>query len=106
VDWERLGASDSTLVLLMAVDNLARIASALVRAGRDPATPVACIQDGATPTERVITADLASIGEVARQAGLAAPAVVVIGGVVDLHALVGAATGIRSVERTTTGPTG
>jgi siroheme synthase len=67
---------------------------------------VACIQDGATPTERVITADLASIGEVARQAGLAAPAVVVIGGVVDLHALVGAATGIRSVERTTTGPTG
>jgi uroporphyrin-III C-methyltransferase/precorrin-2 dehydrogenase/sirohydrochlorin ferrochelatase len=85
VDWAHLGATEATLVLLMAVDNLPHIAAALLAGGRDPATPVACIQDGAMPAERVLVADLASVAEVARAAQLAAPAVVVVGDVVRLR---------------------
>jgi uroporphyrin-III C-methyltransferase/precorrin-2 dehydrogenase/sirohydrochlorin ferrochelatase len=85
VDWAHLGRTDATLVLLMAVDNLPHIAAALLDGGRDPATPVACIQDGAMPDERVLLADLASVAEAAAQAGLAAPAVVVVGEVVRLR---------------------
>jgi uroporphyrin-III C-methyltransferase len=85
VDWAHLGSTEATLVLLMAVDNLPHIAAALLSGGRDPATPVACIQEGAMPAERVLVADLASVAEVAREAQLAAPAVVVVGEVVRLR---------------------
>jgi uroporphyrin-III C-methyltransferase len=91
VDWKRLGASDATLVLLMAVDNLPHISAALLDHGRDPRTPVACIQEGAMPGERVLTSELASVAEVAQKAGLAAPAVVVVGTVVGLREITGPA---------------
>jgi len=89
VDWTHLGASRATLVLLMAVDNLPHIAAALLGAGRSPETPVACIQDGAMPGERVLVADLATVADAARDVGLSAPAVVVVGEVVRLRGLVG-----------------
>jgi uroporphyrin-III C-methyltransferase/precorrin-2 dehydrogenase/sirohydrochlorin ferrochelatase len=85
VDWARLGTGDATLVLLMAVDNLPHIAAALLGAGRDPGTPVACVQEGGMPGERVLVADLATVAEVARVARLVAPAVVVVGEVVRLR---------------------
>ena len=88
VDWEHLGRTNATLVLLMAVDNLPHITAALLAAGRRPETPVACVQDGAMPAERVLVADLATVADVARAAGLSAPAVVVVGDVVGLRAQV------------------
>ncbi len=88
VDWAHLGRSNATLVLLMAVDNLPHITAALLEGGRAADTPVACIQDGAMPDERVLVADLASVAERAREAKLAAPAVVVVGEVVRLRAQV------------------
>jgi uroporphyrin-III C-methyltransferase/precorrin-2 dehydrogenase/sirohydrochlorin ferrochelatase len=89
VDWPHLGASRATLVLLMAVDNLPHIAAALLDAGRDPGTPVACIQDGAMPGERVLVAELATVADAAKQAELAAPAIVIVGDVVRVRSLVG-----------------
>jgi siroheme synthase len=69
----------------MAVDNLPHITAALLDGGRPADTPVACIQDGAMPDERVLVADLATVAERARDARLAAPAVVVVGEVVRLR---------------------
>jgi uroporphyrin-III C-methyltransferase/precorrin-2 dehydrogenase/sirohydrochlorin ferrochelatase len=85
VDWAHLGRSNATLVLLMAVDNLPHITAALLDGGRPADTPVACIQDGAMPDERVLVADLATVAERAADARLAAPAVVVVGEVVRLR---------------------
>lgn len=85
VDWQHLGRTDATLVLLMAVDNLPHITAALLAGGRSPDTPVACVQDGAMPDERVLVADLATVADAARETGLAAPAVVVVGEVVRLR---------------------
>ena len=43
-----------TVVLLMAVQNLPAIATALLDGGRDAATPVAIISEGTMPGERTL----------------------------------------------------
>ncbi len=84
VDWARLGASGSTLVLLMAVHTLPAIADSLLLGGRGPATPVACVQQGGTPAQRVLVSSLEKVAKEAAAFGLAAPAVIVVGEVVSL----------------------
>jgi uroporphyrin-III C-methyltransferase/precorrin-2 dehydrogenase/sirohydrochlorin ferrochelatase len=84
VDWGRLGTSNATLVLLMAVPRLPAIADALLQGGRDPATPVACVQQGGTPAQRVLVSSLEKVAKEAAEFALAAPAVIVIGEVVSL----------------------
>jgi uroporphyrin-III C-methyltransferase/precorrin-2 dehydrogenase/sirohydrochlorin ferrochelatase len=72
VDWDALGRLTGTLVVLMGVANLPLIAAVLVTAGRPPRTPVAVIQDGSMPTQRVHTGTLATIAEVAAAVGVRA----------------------------------
>jgi uroporphyrin-III C-methyltransferase/precorrin-2 dehydrogenase/sirohydrochlorin ferrochelatase len=84
VDWARLGATTSTVVLLMAVHTLPAIADALLVAGRDPETPVACVQEGGTSTQRVLVSSLETVAKDAATFGLAAPSVIVIGEVVSM----------------------
>jgi uroporphyrin-III C-methyltransferase len=50
VDWAGLARGGGTIVVLMGVTHLPLIASALVRGGRSPATPVAVVTAGTTPT--------------------------------------------------------
>jgi uroporphyrin-III C-methyltransferase/precorrin-2 dehydrogenase/sirohydrochlorin ferrochelatase len=84
VDWTRLGATTSTVVLLMAVHTLPAIADALLAAGRSPLTPVACVQEGGTSTQRVLVSSLEAVAKDAATFGLAAPSVIVIGEVVSM----------------------
>jgi uroporphyrin-III C-methyltransferase/precorrin-2 dehydrogenase/sirohydrochlorin ferrochelatase len=84
VDWTRLGAGSATVVLMMAVQTLPAIAEALLAAGRDPSTPVACVQEGGMPEQRVLVSGLAAVANAAAAFGLAAPAVIVIGEVVGM----------------------
>jgi uroporphyrin-III C-methyltransferase len=89
VDWEALASGPGTLVLLMGVAHLTEIAAELIKRGRDAATPVAVIQDGTLPGQRVLTSTLGSVAADADAAGLRPPAVVVIGEVVRLRELLG-----------------
>jgi uroporphyrin-III C-methyltransferase len=73
-----------TLVFLMGRANLPRIAGALIAAGRNAQTPVACIERATTPQQRIVTGRLADIAETARHAGLSAPMVIVVGEVASL----------------------
>ncbi|PWR05806.1 uroporphyrinogen-III C-methyltransferase [Micromonospora acroterricola] len=84
VDWAALGRARGTLVLLMAVDTIAKIAAALVEHGRAPDTPVLAIQDAGHPDQRSVPARLDEIGAVAAREGIIPPAVFVIGPVVTL----------------------
>jgi uroporphyrin-III C-methyltransferase len=83
VDWEALASGPGTLVLLMAVASLPRIAVELVKHGRPATTPVAVVHAGTTPRQRVVVADLATVAEAA--ADVPAPSVVVIGDVVRMR---------------------
>ena len=62
-----------------------RIAKELVKAGREPLTPVAVVESGTTKHQRTTRGTLATIGELAAAAGVRAPAVVVVGEVAALH---------------------
>jgi uroporphyrin-III C-methyltransferase / precorrin-2 dehydrogenase / sirohydrochlorin ferrochelatase len=84
VDWAALARSGMTLVLLMAVDHLAAIADALLVAGLGPETPGAAISDGWTRRQRVVTAPLRDLAAAVTRAGIANPAVIVIGEVAQL----------------------
>jgi len=85
LDWELLGRSRGTIVVLMGVKNLPKIAAALVENGRSPATPVAIIERGMRPDQRVTVGTLGNIAETARSGNVHPPAVIVIGDVVSLY---------------------
>ncbi|NRQ35022.1 uroporphyrinogen-III C-methyltransferase [Nonomuraea sp. NN258] len=82
VDWPGLARSQGTLVLLMAVERLAKVAEALLRDGRSPETPVMVVQDGTLPTQRAVIASLSTVADRVSAAGIRPPAIVVVGDVV------------------------
>ena len=78
-DWSALARSAGTLVFLMAVEHLELIAERLMSSGRSVVEPAAVVQWATTPRQRVVAAPLSDIAAEARAAGLAAPAVLVVG---------------------------
>ena len=77
-------AGVDTLVVLMGRASLGTLAAQLIEAGRNPATPAACIQSATTPEQRVTRATLATIADAADRDGLENPVVTVIGAVAAL----------------------
>ena len=78
------GGRDHTVVILMGVSTLADSAAALATEGRGFNCPVAIIEDGFGPNQRVTIATLGTIASIAEATGVKAPAVIVIGDVVSL----------------------
>ncbi len=85
LDWALLAKSRGTIVILMGVANLGKIADALIKNGKATDTPVAIIERGMRKDRRVTTGSLASIAGTARERGVKPPAVIVIGDVVTLY---------------------
>ena len=85
IPWANLGQNPGTLVFLMGVKNLAENCRRLVAAGRAPETPAAVIQSGTLPSQRTVVGTLANIAEVAGAASIEPPAILVVGGVAELH---------------------
>ncbi|WP_370190164.1 uroporphyrinogen-III C-methyltransferase [Aeromicrobium sp.] len=73
-----------TIVLLMGVRRLATTAEELVAAGHRPTTPVAVVERGCSPDQRVTVGTLATIAERCVEVGVGSPAVTVVGEVVRL----------------------
>jgi uroporphyrin-III C-methyltransferase / precorrin-2 dehydrogenase / sirohydrochlorin ferrochelatase len=82
-DWRALARGSSTLVLLMAVERLESTTQELIAHGRQPSTPAAVIYRATLPGQRVLRAPLAELPAAVRAAGIGAPAVIIIGDVVD-----------------------
>jgi uroporphyrinogen III methyltransferase / synthase len=77
VDWEAVARVGGTIVILMGVARIARIAEALMAGGRSPDTPVAATQWGTRPEQRTVRATLATIAT----APLGSPSTIVVGDV-------------------------
>ena len=84
IDWNALAKLD-TLVFLMGVHNLEKIAGHLIAAGRSPDTPAAMVQMAFWHDEVTVSATLATIAQECRRAAVKAPATLVVGEVVRLR---------------------
>ncbi|MGW6024509.1 uroporphyrinogen-III C-methyltransferase [Streptomyces sp. NPDC055099] len=84
VDWPALAKLRGTLVILMGVDKIGKIAATLTAHGRSPETPVALIQEGTTAAQRRVDATLATVAAEVTAHEVKPPAVIVIGDVVNV----------------------
>ncbi|MSS70628.1 MAG: uroporphyrinogen-III C-methyltransferase [Candidatus Latescibacteria bacterium] len=85
IDYAKLATGVDTLVFLMGVRNLPRIAGQLMAHGRPATTPVALIRWGTKPEQRTLTGTLGDIAEQVRAADFRPPALIVVGEVVRLR---------------------
>jgi uroporphyrinogen III methyltransferase / synthase len=85
LDAKSIAAARGTVVLYMALANLKELATQVIRAGRDPSTPVAAIEWATHARQRVVTGTLATIGTEVEASRLQAPVVTIIGEVVRLR---------------------
>ena len=85
VRWTALATGPGTLVILMGHDRLPLICRGLIRYGRPPQTPAACIERGTTPQQRVVVSTLSALADDVTAAGLQAPVATVVGDVVRLR---------------------
>jgi len=85
LDWENLAKNPGTLVILMGVKNIPVITQSLITHGKSPDTPVAIIERGLRPDQRVTTGTLGSIADMAKLRNVKPPAIIVIGDVVTVY---------------------
>lgn len=84
LDFETLARCPGTLVFLMGIGNMNFIARRLMECGKDPKTPLAFIEKGTTPFQRTIVATLETASETIVREHVTAPAITIMGGVVEL----------------------
>jgi uroporphyrin-III C-methyltransferase len=84
LDWGALARGSPVIVLYMALKHLPTIVARLTAAGRRPDEPVAVVSKATTAAQSVVVSSLDGIAAAA--AGLASPAIVVVGEVVRLRA--------------------
>lgn len=84
-NFEAIAKLEGTLVFLMGIKTLPIIVSDLVKNGKDPKTPVAIIEKGATADQRVTVGTLENIIEKSKERKIVPPAITIIGEVVNLR---------------------
>ena len=84
LDFESLARCPGTLIFLMGIGNMDFIAHRLIECGKDPKTPLAFIEKGTTPFQRTVMATLETAGETNVREHVTAPAITIMGGVVEL----------------------
>ncbi|MEQ8936535.1 MAG: siroheme synthase CysG [Amphiplicatus sp.] len=84
LDWNALAALGHTLVVYMGVGKAGLIAANLLGAGAAALTPVAVIENGTRPDQRVLKSILGDLGALVEREGVKGPAILVIGAVASL----------------------
>ncbi len=85
LDWAGL-ARMSNVVVYMGLRHLGKIVAKLIDAGMSADTPAAVIERATLPEMRVIDGELATLAALADEAGVQAPAVIVVGEAVRVRA--------------------
>jgi uroporphyrin-III C-methyltransferase len=85
INWKALAKASETLVIYMGVHNLSNIIPQLVSGGMPLNTPIALIRWGTRPDQEELIGNLNTIMEQIETTNFSAPAIAVIGKVVDLR---------------------
>ncbi|SHG95668.1 uroporphyrinogen-III synthase /uroporphyrinogen-III C-methyltransferase [Fibrobacter sp. UWH9] len=84
LDFPALAKCPGTLIFLMGISNMEMISRRLIECGKDPKTPLAFIEKGTTPYQRTVMCTLETAGETILRENVTAPAITIMGGVVEL----------------------
>ncbi|PYI52894.1 uroporphyrinogen-III C-methyltransferase [Paenibacillus flagellatus] len=87
VRWDLLAHGADTLVIYMGVGRLGSIRDELLKHGKPGSTPVALIERGTSPSERIVTGTLANVQKLAESMKLDNPALIVVGETVRVREL-------------------
>lgn len=87
VNWQAIAQGSETIVIYMGVHNLPQIIPQLLAGGMTLDTPIAMIRWATRPEQIQLIATLETIVEQIQATDFQAPAIAVIGRVVDLHSL-------------------
>lgn len=79
LDWQQLAAEKQTLAVYMGVASLERLQDKLIAHGRDANTPIALIENGSRPEQRVVVGTLENLSQRALQHEIKSPALLIIG---------------------------
>lgn len=85
VNWQAIAQGSETIVVYMGIHNLGHIVAELTAAGLSLQTPIALVRWGTRPDQETLFGQLETIVAQTEAAGFEAPAIVVIGKVVNLH---------------------
>jgi uroporphyrin-III C-methyltransferase/precorrin-2 dehydrogenase/sirohydrochlorin ferrochelatase len=89
LDWNMLLQPRQTVAVYMGLAHLADLTRAFIEKGAAASLPVALIENGTRPNQRVLNGTLDTIAEKAVKAGVKGPAILIIGSVVRLREKLG-----------------
>lgn len=85
VNWQAIAHGSETIVIYMGVHNLPHIIEELAAAGLSLETPIALVRWGTRPDQEELIGQLGTIVQQVEKTGFNAPAIAVIGSVVNMH---------------------
>ena len=83
--WEKISTGADTLIFLMGIENLSKIADKLIENGRDKNTPAAVIRNGTKFSQEVLITTLENAAKDVSEKNIKPPAIFLVGEVVNLH---------------------
>ncbi|WP_394169316.1 siroheme synthase CysG [Saccharospirillum alexandrii] len=83
--WSELASPQQTVVFYMGLMGLEKICNKLIQHGRSADTPIALVQKGTTPEQRLWVGTLATLPDLVREDPPQAPTLIIVGEVVSLH---------------------
>jgi uroporphyrin-III C-methyltransferase/precorrin-2 dehydrogenase/sirohydrochlorin ferrochelatase len=84
LDWDGLARGHQTLAFYMGVGQMGALSRRLVEHGRSGDTPVALVENGSRPEQRVVSGRLADLPALAARHAVRAPALLIVGEVAGL----------------------
>ena len=83
--WAELVHPNQTIVFYMGLMGLPIICDQLIKHGMSASTPMALVQKGTTPQQKVVIASLDTMVEKLKENPVSAPTLIIVGEVVSLH---------------------
>ncbi|CEJ44813.1 uroporphyrinogen-III C-methyltransferase [Umezakia ovalisporum] len=87
VNWQAIAQGSETIVIYMGIHNLPYIVEQLSAADLDLETPIALVRWGTRPEQEELIGTLNTIIQQVEETGFDAPAIAVIGSVVNMHSI-------------------
>ncbi|MGK7904691.1 MAG: uroporphyrinogen-III C-methyltransferase [Hormoscilla sp.] len=87
VNWQAIAQGSETIVIYMGIHNLPQIVAKLMAAGLSGQTPIALVRWGTRPDREELITTLENVVAQVESTGFTAPAIAVIGNIVNLHSI-------------------